>query len=575
MEEDSRDSNLNAVEEFAEAHDANLLNCRTMEEEKLRAKLKFFFMDPVQKWKLKQRFPYKLGILVAKIILATVQLCLFARHRTHFIDYVFHNRLALCHLFLLGWDSTMEITSYPPQTGDLALYTIPDFYSALDLVLTNYANLDRAIGAYDYLVKNDTTASTIFCIRHRNEPTESYENDIYNNEIKISTFCTAINLTRGQSNFSSEDYFRQHNIDIKFPYIIDAKLFFAMKTFNYKTVPMDCLTLNVTVYFDNRAQEGRFLYSLDLAMDRLRCNKNFNFESSLSQFILISILNSFVIISCVLSGVLCLRAIYRAQILERKTVEFFKEHFGKDLSWKGKLEFLNLWYVTMIVGDLLILIGSAIKEKIERNQFYGDEWNICGLALGVGNFLTWFSVLRYLCFFKTYNTIILTMKTVAPTILRFMVCVLIIYAGFTFCGWLVLGPYHMKFRTLWGTSECLFALINGDDVYGTFTMLQPTKSLLIWWFCRIFLYTFISLFIYVVLSLFLSLISDAYEDIKKLGEEVLHKTDVRRFIEADLSESEIDSVATTSTIECTCYSRNSFKTVVEKIINCRKSNSQK
>ena len=37
----------------------------------------------------------------------------------------------------------------------------------------------------------------------------------------------------------------------------------------------------------------------------------------------------------------------------------------------------------------------------------------------------------------------------------------IVYLGYTFCGWVVLGPYHFKFKTLESTSECLFSLING------------------------------------------------------------------------------------------------------------------
>lgn len=71
----------------------------------------------------------------------------------------------------------------------------------------------------------------------------------------------------------------------------------------------------------------------------------------------------------------------------------------------------------------------------------------------------------------------------------------------------------LQFSTLSTTSECLFALINGDDMFATFASMS-SKSTLLWWFCRFYLYTFISLFIYVVLSLFIALIMDAYETIK-------------------------------------------------------------
>lgn len=50
-------------------------------------------------------------------------------------------------------------------------------------------------------------------------------------------------------------------------------------------------------------------------------------------------------------------------------------------------------------------------------------------------------------------------------------------------------------------------------MFATFASMS-SKSALLWWFCRFYLYTFISLFIYVVLSLFIALIMDAYETIK-------------------------------------------------------------
>lgn len=141
----------------------------------------------------------------------------------------------------------------------------------------------------------------------------------------------------------------------------------------------------------------------------------------------------------------------------------------------------------------------------------------------------WFGVLRYLGFFKTYNVVILTLKRAAPKISRFLLCAMLIYAGFMFCGWLVLGPYHIKFRSLSITSECLFALINGDDMFATFATMS-SKSTMLWWFSRIYLYSFISLYIYVVLSLFISVIMDAYDTIKKYYKDGFPLNDLRTFM---------------------------------------------
>lgn len=64
-------------------------------------------------------------------------------------------------------------------------------------------------------------------------------------------------------------------------------------------------------------------------------------------------------------------------------------------------------------------------------------------------------------------------------------------------------------------AECLFSLLNGDDMFTTFAQLKD-KNTLVWLFSRAYLYSFISLFIYMVLSLFIALITDAYETIKVL-----------------------------------------------------------
>lgn len=91
-----------------------------------------------------------------------------------------------------------------------------------------------------------------------------------------------------------------------------------------------------------------------------------------------------------------------------------------------------------------------------------------------------------------------------------IICTGILYIAFLLCGWLVLGPYHPKFRDPSIASECLFSLVNGDDMFNTYAMMSESSKAA-WIFSKIYLYIFIALFIYVVLSVFISLISDTYE----------------------------------------------------------------
>lgn len=40
------------------------------------------------------------------------------------------------------------------------------------------------------------------------------------------------------------------------------------------------------------------------------------------------------------------------------------------LSYKARWEFWNLWYIMIIINDILIICGSGIKERIERKVIY-------------------------------------------------------------------------------------------------------------------------------------------------------------------------------------------------------------
>lgn len=471
-------------------------------------------------------------VQVIKIILVTFQLCLFAHSRYKHVNYTWDNKVTFSHLFLKGWTSELEAVSYPPTQGPLSVYIVPEFFETIDYAISGYANLSRAIGPYSYPTDNNTMGPVKVCLYQYRNGTVFGFNESYIFDPQIDAYC--VTVTKDDIGEGIQKFLHTKGIFINFSALVRATVDFSIKTVNLKasgpmTAP-DCYRFDIQILFNNEDHDGQMLLSLEAEPTRLVCHGNVEFiTNSEIDSALRSILNILVIIICFVSFGLCTRAIYRAQLLRLKTSEFFYMHFGTDLSAEGKMEFLNLWYVMIILNDVLLIIGSSLKEQIERKHFAADEWNNCSLFLGVGNLLVWIGVLRYLGFFKTYNVVILTLNRAAPKISRFLICALLIYAGFTFCGWLVLGPYHIKFRSLSTTSECLFSLINGDDMFATFSIMSE-KSMMLWWFCRVYLYSFISLYIYVVLSLFISVIMDAYDTIKQYYKDGFPQTDLKRFM---------------------------------------------
>lgn len=501
-------------------------------EDRMRRKLQFFFMNPIEKWQARRRFPYKFVVQLIKIVLLTMQLCLFAHSRYVHVNYTWDNRVSFSHLFLRGWDDTSEVESYPAAKGPFALYFQEDFYETIDFAVNGYAKLDRAIGSYSYPTEDNKMPPLKLCMSHYEQGDIFGFNESYAFNPVVNVICT--NLTGNITQIKSKAYLSEMGIDVNFAAFVRATLTFSIKTVNFKAAgpiaPPDCYQFDIEILFDNSDHDGQMLLSLDAEPMRLHCHgDNVYVKDTVIDSALRSILNVFVILICVASFSLCTRALYRARLLQKQTDTFFRVTYGYPLSSEDCWQFVNFWYIMIICNDILLILGSILKEQIERKNFSVDEWNICSVLLGVGNMLVWFGVLRYFSFFKTYNVVILTLKQSAPKILRFLLCALMIYAGFTFCGWLVLAPYHIKFRSLATTSECLFSLINGDDMFATFSIMSG-KSQMLWWFSRIYLYSFIGLFIYVVISLFIAVIMDSYDTIKKYYKEGFPASELKRFI---------------------------------------------
>lgn len=501
-------------------------------EDRMRRKLQFYFMNPIEKWQARRKFPYKFVVQLIKLVVLTLQLCLFAYSQYNHVNYTWNNRVSFSHLFLQGWDDTEEVESYPPAKGPLALYEKHEFFETIDYALLNYSNLTRAVGAYSYPNDMNEMEPIRFCINHYAQGDIYGFNESYVFDPTINMLCT--NLTKNVSDTGSYKHLTDKAIDINFSALMTATLEFSVKTVNFKAAgrisPPDCYQFDITILFDNSDHDGQIRLSLDAEPIRLHCNGNIEYITDTEiETALQSMLNVFVILICVVSFSLCARALYRARLLQKQTDAFFRNTYGSSLSGEDYWEFVNFWYIMIILNDILLVLGSIIKDQIERKNFVADQWNICSVLLGVGNLLVWFGVLRYFAFFKTYNVVILTLKCAAPKIIRFLTCAIIIYAGFTFCGWLVLGPYHIKFRSLSTTSECLFSLINGDDMFATFSIMS-SKSAMLWWFSRIYLYSFICLYIYVVLSLFIAVILDAYDTIKKYYKHGFPRSELKRFI---------------------------------------------
>nr|KAG5705297.1 hypothetical protein BaRGS_010748 [Batillaria attramentaria] len=501
-------------------------------EDALRRRLKFFFMDPCNKFRARRHWPWKLSLQLIKVVIITVQLVIFGGQRSDIVEYFERHDTALKHLLLKGWDPSYETMPYPPATGRYAIYSKDDFFDAIEYAWKGYYLLPYNSLASVTMIRENRTNNGVFngtvlpvtlCSRFTNY--ETLDNGSYVILPGTINKCSELipQQKGNETDYNIRTFFHDNNYTISFSRMLDVTLEFSFLTFHLNLIETHygpvCYKVNTTIKFSNYERSGQLLVTLKNVMMERTCAGRMMSPGAADEEKTVKAKNVaydvVVMLICIFSCILCVRSMLRAWQLKRKTDKFFKLRFGKGLDLSDHLEFVNFWYLLIIVNDVFTIVGTAYKIQLETREFTMtyNNYDVCSLFLGLGGLMAWIGCLRYLGFFKKYNILILTLKTAFPNVLRFSVCALAMYFGFMFCGWVILGPYHIKFRHLSSTSECLYSLVNGDDMFVTFSATQ-TDNLMVWYFSQVYLYVFISLFIYCVLSLFISVIMDTYETLK-------------------------------------------------------------
>ena len=97
----------------------------------------------------------------------------------------------------------------------------------------------------------------------------------------------------------------------------------------------------------------------------------------------VTVLSVVVGLVCLTSFILCCRALIRGQLLSSEVSAFFEKHYKIKLTPSETMQFLNLWYVVICINDVLIIIGTILKEMIENERrTNNDLWDLCSTCLG-------------------------------------------------------------------------------------------------------------------------------------------------------------------------------------------------
>ncbi|XP_061635679.1 mucolipin-2 isoform X2 [Phyllopteryx taeniolatus] len=524
-----------------------------IKEENLRDDLRFYFMSPCEKYRARRHIPWKLGVQILKIVMITTQLVLFGLNNQLVVSYKEENAMALKNLFLKDYGGVDE------DDYSVAVYSQQGVYDSLFYLLEQYSQLGRlAVGPITYAEDEDGgLLPLVICKNLYRRGSVAPSDEAYDIDAQLETVCLSLDpKTAHQWKTNNASFY-----DLDFYRLVDMKITFNLKGINLQTVRSrelpDCYSFSVMITFDNQCHSGKVKLFLDIDAQSSACRgwKISGTAQKSTHYLLV--FDGFVIVVCLTSAVLCTRSIVLAVRLLQRFSRFLHENYNRKVCEGDQGEFLNGWYVLVIVSDLLTIIGSILKMEIQAKSL--TSYDVCSIFLGTATLLVWVGVIRYLGYFQKYNVLILTMKAAFPKVLRFCCCAGMIYLGYTFCGWIVLGPYHEKFEGLSLVAECLFSLLNGDDMFTTFAQLKD-KNTLVWLFSRAYLYSFISLFIYMVLSLFIALITDAYETIKNYQRDGFPLTDLQKFL-----RDQNDFVSSEESRQTDLYTRYSVFCCCEKV----------
>ncbi|CAK6971370.1 mucolipin-3 [Scomber scombrus] len=510
----------------------------------LRRKIKYYFMNPCEKYHARGRKPWKLILQIIKIAIITIQLVSFGLSNQMVVTFREENLMTFKHLFLKDYvDGSMDT---------YAVYRQADVYDRIDYVIKQFGLLhNNTVGNHEY-EKNGTNFTPLsMCQDFYRNGTLYPGNETFEIDAHVDTECIKVYPMRWQASREKLPHF-----ELYFRRMLSVRIEFVLKAINLQTVRHrelpDCYDFKVIITFDNQAHSGRIKIDLENDVEINECVEWKVTGASARNIFLTVLFDCLIIVTCITSFCLCTRSILNGIQLQFEYTLSCRTHSDKEVPWSDRLEFVNGWYILIIVSDTLTIIGSILKIEIQTKAL--TSYDVCSIFLGTGTMFVWIGVIRYMGYFRKYNTLILTLRAAFPNVIRFICCAGIIYLSYCLCGWIVLGPYHEKFRTLNTVSECLFSLINGDDMYPTFKNMKQ-KSSLVWLFSRVYLYTFVSLFIYMILSLFITLITDTYDTIKQQQESGIPTTELQRFLSVceDLPKSgvfRLDSKNNTCFFNC-------------------------
>ncbi|KAF1780685.1 Polycystin cation channel, PKD1/PKD2 [Phytophthora cactorum] len=470
-------------------------------------------LSPWEKWSTHGRFPYKLTLHVALVLLTFAQMQLYDAQNAAYMR-ASHRNWAFFFL-----PPAADIGVVPRFQRDF--YTINRTMTAVHFLRDAYFSIGNAsVANYEYLRTSSGEIQPLKLTVDRVLPhgdLETREYLVSQDEESVGPFDPTMSLWQKKHLFRS---------------LRDVKFSFPLRDHQFGNFYEECFEWRVNVRFEVIESAQIHVELEDCEVSRCASTHPRPFWTTAKQsFVWMHVVVAVVSIlymtqpqgsaAIIPSGLLRNHAKDKDkqdnglhEVTTDEKDDDHSQHFARQhktlRSWAEipftlKLKIINGLQLIVFTSLVLLLASTMWSLLFLEAHMPIRFWH--RLLHATALLLLWSSLVGYLEHNQHIYSIVLTLKWGTPRVLQFLLGVSPIFFGYALFGTIYFGNKIEEFGTLSASMITLFSLMNGDIIMDTFDAMELHQFIVSG---KVYLYSFITLFMYVVLNIFIAIVEEAF-----------------------------------------------------------------
>ncbi|OWZ16130.1 Mucolipin [Phytophthora megakarya] len=473
-------------------------------------------LSPWEKWVTHGRFPYKLMLHIALVLLTFAQMQVYDAQNAAYMR-ASHRNWAF---FFLPPAADIGVVYVPRFERDF--YTINRTMMAVHYLRDAYFSIaNESVANYEYLRTYSGEIQPLKLTVGRVLPhgdVETLEYLVSLDDESVGPFDPKMTLWQRKHLFRS---------------LRAVKFSFPLRDRQFGNFYEECFEWKVNVGFEVIESAQIHVQLEDCEVTRCASTHPRPFWATARQ--------SFVWMHVLVAGVSILYMVLSLKALRRS----FHVHREPLRSWTEipftlQLKLLNGLQV-LVLTSLVLLLASTLWSLLFLEAHMPIRfWH--RLLHATALLLLWSCFVGYLEHNQHIYSIVLTLKWGIPRVLQFLLGVSPIFFGYSLFGTIYFGNKIEEFGTLSASMITLFSLMNGDIIMDTFDAMELHHFIVSG---KVYLYSFISLFMYVVLNIFIAIVEEAFfatQSTRRRLSELLTDPRVSRVNMAEEAEISADTM---------------------------------